>query len=151
MKRLLLGLLGSLAGCQAASPLGPSPLALTVTIETEPVIPTANAAQPWRARWRVRIHETAGLESRLRAVNATVRDAASGARVLPQPYVFLASGALEKGLGSDRLPPDATVVVPGVLEYALPSGGRSATLDVAVQIEDDDGHRTTALARAELR
>lgn len=124
---------------------------LAVAIEAAPVAQTRDRLQPFQAAWRVVIQETGGVGGRLLWVNATVRDAASGARAWPAASVYLGTDQLVPLLGSDRMPAHGTVTVPGQLKYALPSGGRIATVDVAVQLVDDNGHRVSVLTQAELR
>ncbi len=157
----LAALVAGLAGCGGDAVTAPGPssfaavvlpgAALTVTIQADPVAATHDRLRPLQATWRVVIQETAGVSGRLLWVNATLRDAASGARAWPEASLYLGTDALVPLLGSDRLPAGGTLSVPGSLTYSLPSGGRVAIVDVAVQLADDNGHQVSVVAQAELR
>jgi hypothetical protein len=103
------------------------------------------------AEWTIVITETAGVAGSVVFVNATLRDAATGAWAWPMPSIALSADALAERLGSNSVPARGSLSVPGSLQFALPSGGREAVLSVAVQLEDENGHRLTALTQADIR
>jgi hypothetical protein len=82
--------------------------------------------------------ETAGVGGRLSFVNATLRDARTGAPVEPHGFLSDDAAEIQKRLGTDRIAAGGTVVLAQSLAYA--SEGSAANLAVAVQAVDDNGN-----------
>jgi len=124
---------------------------VSVVVETSPVISTTDPERPLLAQWRVVIQNNGNVPAGVLFVNATLRDATSGAKALPRGALSLGVGDIVTYAGTNRVPAGGSLSVPCSLGCALPSGGREAVLSVAVQVLDDNGHRLTATAQADLR
>lgn len=123
------------------APTAPQPQArLTVFVLPNPVIALRDARDPTSrvARWTVQVLETAGVGGVVTFVNATLRDADSGAPVEPQGFLSMDAAEIRRRSGTDRIAPGGTLVLTESLAYA--SNGASGTLAVAVQIVDDNGN-----------
>ena len=137
------------AGCGGpTAPSAPSPprAAVSIMLEGVSVTPSSDPAHPWLGRWTVVVSETGrAVGGRVSAVNATLRDAASGARGAGSS---LTGEQVAAAAGTNLVPAGGSLRVPESLAYALPSGGRRANLSVAVQFQDDTGHSLTVSAEA---
>jgi hypothetical protein len=123
------------------APTAPQPQArLTVFVLPNPVIVLKDARDPTSrvAGWTVQVIESAGVGGAFTFVNATLRDADSGAPVEPQGFLSMDAAEIRKRTGTDRIAPGGTLVVNQSLAYA--SHGAGGTLAVAVQIVDDNGN-----------
>jgi hypothetical protein len=123
---------------------------LDVSILPSPVIVLRDARDPSSrtARWTVQIVETAGVGGVVSFVNASVRDAGTGAPVEPQGFLSMDVAEIRRRAGTERLPARGSLAVPQSLSYT--SLAPTATLAVAVQVVDDDGHVVGQQATARL-
>jgi hypothetical protein len=104
-----------------------------IVVARDPVHPTARTAV-----WTVHVSEVAGVGGRLTFLNASVRDADTGAPVEPGGFLSLDGAEVRALVGTDRLAPGGTFAVPQSLQYE--SAGSRAVLAVAVQVQDDRGN-----------
>ena len=141
---------GNTEASVTASALLPA-ASVSAVIETSPVSSTTDPALPLLAQWRVVIRNNGNVPAGVLLVNATLRDATSGARALPRGALSLGVADIITSAGTNRLPAGGGLSVPCSLGYALPSGGREAVLTVAIQVADDNGHLLTATAEAHVR
>jgi len=132
---------------QDASPTAPSTPSpapaqarLNVLIVPNPVIVLRDPRKPSSrtARWTVHIFENGGVGGAVSFVNATVRDADTGAPVEPQGFLSMDVTEIRKRAGTERLPPGGNLAVPQSIAYD--SFASAATLAVAVQVLDDNGN-----------
>lgn len=123
------------------APTAPQPSARpTIFVFPNPVLVLRDARDPTSrvAYWTVQVIESAGVGGSFTFVNATLRDADSGAPVEPQGFLSMDAAEIRKRTGTDRIAPGGTLVVNQSLAYA--SHGAGGTLAVAVQIVDDNGN-----------
>ena len=140
-------LLSPLAGCAASSPVEPTPApapasaSLSLSVSPNPVTATetGDPETPLRADWVVTI-TTAGAGGAVSFVNATLRDADTGALPDPTGRLSLAAPAIAAQAGTNRVPAGGSLRVAQGLDYALPADGRRGTLVVTVQLIDDLGN-----------
>lgn len=123
---------------------------VSVVVGTSPVTSTSDPELPLLAVWRVVIRNDGNVPASVLFVNATLRDATSGARAVPRGGLSLGVADIITSAGTNRVPAGGGLTVPGSLGYALPSGGRKAVLTVAIQVADDNGHLLTATAEADV-
>jgi hypothetical protein len=135
------------AACRGASPAAPTaaptPVAasLALSLSPDPIVAAENddPDAPLRADWVVTI-TVSGAGGTVSFVNSTLRDKASGALPEPRGTLSLAEAGIVAQVGSNRVPAGGSIRVAQGLAYALPSGNRSATLVVTVQLIDDLGN-----------
>ena len=135
------------AACLGASPAAPTPAptpmaaSLALSLSPDPIVAAESddPNAPLRADWVVTI-TVAGTGGTVSFVNATLRDAASGALPEPRGTLSLAEAGIVAQVGSNRVPAGGSLRVAQGLAYALPSGNRNATLVVTVQLIDDLGN-----------
>lgn len=135
------------AACHGASPAAPAPVptpaaaSLAVSLSPDPIVAVENddPEAPFRADWVVTI-TAAGAGGTVSFVNATLRDAESGALPEPRGTLSLGDAGIVAEVGSNRIPAGGSVRVPQGLAYALPGDNRRATLVVTVQLIDDQGN-----------
>ena len=140
-------LLIPLAGCAASSPVEPTPsptpasASLSVSVSPNPVnaTETGDPQTPLRADWVVTI-TAAGAGGAVSFVNATLRDADTGALPDPTGRLSLAAQAIAAQAGTNRVPAGGSLRVAQGLDYAPPADGRRGTLVVTVQLIDDLGN-----------
>ena len=145
----LLSLPLTLATCRGASPTAPTPTAtptpvaasLGLSLSPDPIVAAENddPEAPLRADWVVTITAT-GVGGNVSFVNATLRDAESGALPEPRGTLSLADTGIVAQVGSNRIAPGGSLRVAQGLAYALPSDSRRASLVVTVQVIDDQGN-----------
>jgi hypothetical protein len=144
--------MGEDASPAAASSPPPAPIQarLSVMILPNPVIVLRDTRKPSSrtARWTVYIFENGGVGGTVAFVNATVREADTGAPVEPQGFLSMDRTEIRRRAGTDRLPPGASLAIPQSLAYD--SVGAAATLAVAVQVMDDNGNLVGQAATARL-
>jgi hypothetical protein len=162
-KMLAAGLLGALCACGA----DPQPLATTadaaatklqqgatfaMTVEPTAFSIGAGASPtPLSASWNVVLRETSGLlGGKVNFINATIRDAQSGAVAEPG-HIVLDAAAIAAAAGGNRIAAGGALVVPFSLRFSLWSGGTAAVVSIAAECEDDTGEAQTTTAQAELR
>jgi hypothetical protein len=143
------------ASCSSPSTPTPSPspsprpkAAITVNVETQPLVPSGDPSRPNLASWIVVIQETNGVGGDLVFVNSSLRDARTGASARPTGNMALGTAEILALLGTTRLEAHGTVRVPENLSYGLASGGRAVRLAVAVQTRDDSTNLITGTAEA---
>jgi len=135
------------AACRGANPAAPTPsptpaaASLAVSLSPDPIVATENDDRdaPFRADWVVTI-TAAGTGGTVSFVNATLRDAETGALPEPRGTLTLADAGIVAQVGSNRVPAGGSLRVAQGLAYALPSDNRRATLVVTVQLIDDLGN-----------
>jgi hypothetical protein len=135
------------AACRGASPAAPTPAptpvaaSLAVSLSPNPIVATENddPEAPLRADWVVTI-TAGGTGGTVSFVNATLRDAESGALPEPRGTLTLADAGIVAQTGSNRIAAGGSLRVAQGLAYALPSENRRATLVVTVQLIDDLGN-----------
>lgn len=135
------------AACRGASPAAPTPAptpvaaSLALSLSPAPIVAAENddPSAPLRADWVVTI-TAAGTGGTVSFVNATLRDAESGALPEPRGTLSLAEAGIVAQVGSNRIPAGGSLRVAQGLAYALPSDNRRATLVVTVQLIDDLGN-----------
>ena len=122
---------------------------LDVSILPNPVVVLRDARNPSSrtARWTVLIVETGGVGGTVTFVNASVRDAGTGAPVEPG-FLSMDVAEIRKRAGTERLPAKGTLGVPQSLAYTSPAAAE--TLAVAVQVVDDNGNVVGQQATARL-
>ena len=135
------------AACRGGSPAAPTPAptpvaaSLALSLSPDPIVAAENddPNAPLRADWVVTI-TAAGTGGTVSFVNATLRDAESGALPEPRGTLSLAEAGIVAQVGSNRIPAGGSLRVAQGLAYALPSDNRRATLVVTVQLIDDLGN-----------
>jgi hypothetical protein len=135
------------AACRGASPAAPTPAptpvaaSLALSLSPDPIVAAENddPDAPFRADWVVTI-TAVGTGGTVSFVNATLRDAESGALPEPRGTLSLAAAGIVAQVGSNRIPAGGSLRVAQGLAYALPSDNRRATLVVTVQLIDDLGN-----------
>jgi hypothetical protein len=136
----------------ASSPAAPASTQarLSVSILPDPILVLRDRRDPTSlaAHWTVQILETAGVGGTLGFVNATVRDADTGAPVGPQGFLSMDTTEIRKQVGTDRLAPGGRLAVPQSLTYN--SEASAAMLAVAVQVLDDNGNVVSSATTARL-
>jgi hypothetical protein len=105
---------------------------------------------PLLARWQVVISASPGAAGRVDFVDATVRDAASGAVAFPSGYLSLSADQVAARAGTDLVPAGGSLSLTEDLQFALPSGGERALVKVAARITDDQGSVVTVTSQAEV-
>jgi hypothetical protein len=135
----------------SAPPPAPAAARLSLQILPNPVVVLRDTRNPSSriARWTVYITEGAGVGGAVRFVNATVREADTGAPVEPQGFLSMDATEIRRRAGTERLPPGGSLAVPQSLSYD--SSGSAATLAVAVQVVDDNGNLLGQSATARLQ
>jgi hypothetical protein len=141
----------AMGGCDAANtrngqgsieaPSAPSPVAhLSLSVLPNPVVVLQDPRDPSAhiAQWTVQIVETGGVGGAVSFVNATVRDALTGAPVEPQGFLSVDAAEIQRQVGTDHIAAGGTLVLMQSLAYS--SAESSATLAVAVQAVDDNGN-----------
>jgi hypothetical protein len=144
-----------LAGCGGDSnPAAPTPTpeppsaALVVTVNAQPVAAGADP-ETHLARWDVVIRETAGVGGGVNLLNATIRDADSGASPEAGGVLILDGTLVTARAGSNRVPAGGSLTVPEERPFSLQSGSTRIVISVAVQLIDDNGHVVTGTGEAE--
>lgn len=158
MKRLAIAMILSGAGCAGEN----DPLALTaatratagaqITVSVQPIalIVIDESDTPLSATWNVVITESSGRSGgTVRFLNATVRDADSGAAAIP-PSLALTETDIAALAGTSRLAAGGSITVPLSLVFGLRSGGQRATVSVAVQVLDDNGQTISSIGQGDL-
>ncbi len=124
---------------------------VSAVVEASPVAPTTDPERPMLAAWTVVIRNSGNVAGSVSFVNSTLRDANSGAQASPRGMLSLGAADIIGLAGTNRVLAGGSLSVPVSMQYALLSGGREAVLNVAVQVVDDNGHRLTATAQADIR
>jgi hypothetical protein len=136
-----------LAGCAASSPVEPTPsptpaaASLSLSVSPDPVTATEtdDPRTPLRADWVVTI-TSAGAGGTVNFVNATLRDAETGALPDPTGRLSLAGTDIAAQAGTNRVAAGGSLRVAQGLDYAPPADSRRGTLLVTVQLLDDHGN-----------
>jgi hypothetical protein len=124
-------------GCGSSTPTVPSVTraALTLTVDPNPVVATLNTLTgAVSAPYKITITETGGLGGELVFVTSSVYDPATGKQV---GLTYYDSADLVVYVGSKRVEPNGTLVVPQAASYTLPNLSKAANLTVSVQLKDD--------------
>ncbi len=100
---------------------------------------TDDPKTPLRADWVVTI-TSAGAGGVVNFVNATLRDADTGALPDPTGRLSLAAPDIAAQAGTNRVAAGGSLRVAQSLDYAPPADGRRATLLVTAQLIDDLGN-----------
>jgi hypothetical protein len=127
---------------EATVPRPSAPLAearLNVFVLPSPIVALRDARNPSSrvARWTVQVFETAGVGGALTFVNATLRDADTGALVDPG-FLSMDAALIRARAGTDRIAANGNLALAQSLDYE--SAGSGARLAVAVQFLDDHGN-----------
>lgn len=134
-------------GCAATSPVAPTSAptpagaSLSLSVSPDPVTATEtdDPKTPLRADWVVTITSN-GAGGTVNFVNATLRDADTGALPDPTGRLSLAAPDIAAQAGTNRVAAGGSLRVVQGLDYALPADSRRATLLVTVQLIDDLGN-----------
>jgi hypothetical protein len=139
----------SWAACGGANPAAPIPTpaptpvaaSLALSLSPDPIVATRSddPKAPLRADWVVTI-TAAGRGGTVSFVNATLRDAETGALPDPRGTLSLAEAGIVAQAGSNRITAGGSLRVAQGLTYALPQNHRRAILVVTVQLIDDLGN-----------
>ena len=122
-----------------------------MTVEPTAFSVAAGTPPPLSAAWNVVLRETSGrVAGKVNFINATIRDAQSGAVAEPG-HIVLDAAAIAAAAGSNRIAAGGTLVVPFSFRFSLWSGGKAAVVSIAAECEDDTGAAQTTLAQADLR
>ena len=114
---------------------------IQVTVEPNPVIGTQNLLTgSVSATYKITIDELAGLGGEVQFVSSTVFDPATGAQVALNYYD---SDDLTVFVGSKRIEPKGTLVVPQTVSYTLPDFAKATSVTVSVQVKDDRDNIST--------
>ena len=100
---------------------------------------TDDPKTPLRADWVVTI-TSAGAGGVVNFVNATLRDADTGALPDPTGRLSLAAPDIAAQAGTNRVPAGGSLRVAQSLDYAPPADSRRGNLLVTVQLIDDLGN-----------
>jgi hypothetical protein len=124
-------------GCSSGTPTIPdvTRAAITISVAPNPVVGTQNTLTgAVTAQYTVTITETAGLGGEVQFVSSTVYDPTTGQQMALTYY----DGAdLTVYVGSKRVEPLGTLVVPQTVSYTLNDLSVPANLSVSVQMKDD--------------
>lgn len=108
---------------------------IQVTVDPNPVPPSQNSVTgAVTVGYRVTITETNGLGGTVQFVSAQVYDPLTGLQVA---LTYFDSADLVVFVGSKRIEPLGTLVVPQTSSYLLPDLRTAALLAVNVQVKDD--------------
>lgn len=135
----------------AATSVSPPRAAVTVSVSPSPIASSdsGDPRAPRLAGWQVVVRETGGVGATVNFVNATLRDAVTGA--LAEPHGVLSQGSSDvlAAAGSNHVAAGGSLAVPQIVTFSL-SGGDSAPgrLEVTVQLTDDNGNVVGASATA---
>jgi hypothetical protein len=150
---LLSPLLLAACGGNAALPTSTAAtLASPLALEIRPDATTPSASDPrsLSMQWTIDIVNRGSSGGSLTFVNATVRDAASGAAVWPSAYVNFGPEELAAQGLPRYLSAGGSLHLTQSLQGRLPSGGRDAAVTVAIQVVADSGDVLTQTAQANL-
>jgi hypothetical protein len=110
--------------------------ALELTVDPNPVPPSQNALTgAVSIGYRITITELAGLGGELVFVSAQVYDPETG--LLAAPITYFDGADLIVFVGTKRIDPGGTLVVPQSTSYLLPDFRTKALLAINVQMQDD--------------
>ncbi len=120
----------------------PAPAGFSIMVNPNPVVAadSTDPDAPLLASWTVKISASSSLGARVNFVNATLRDATSGAEAEPSGILTLGAADITAQAGTNRVEPRSSLTVSESLQYRLPSGGRVGTLTVTAQFRDDNGN-----------
>ena len=108
---------------------------IQVTVDPNPIIGTQNVLTgSVSATYKVTIDELAGLGGEVQFVSSTVFDPTTGAQIALNYYD---SADLTVFVGSKRIEPKGTLVVPQTVTYTLPDLTKQANVTISVQVKDD--------------
>jgi len=108
---------------------------IQVTVDPNPIIGSQNLLTgSVSATYKVTIDELAGLGGEVQFVSSTVFDPATGAQVALNYYD---SADLTVFVGSKRIEPKGTLVVPQTVTYTLPDLAKQTNVTISVQVKDD--------------
>jgi hypothetical protein len=108
--------------------------ALQISVDPNPVPATQDLTGTNTVSYKVTITETAGLGGEMTFVSSSVFDPETGTQVA---LSYFDSADLLVFVGSGRLEPLGSLVVPQTASYLLPDLRKAATLTVSVQLKDD--------------
>jgi hypothetical protein len=136
-----------LGGCAASSPVEPTPsptpasASVSLSVSPNPVTATEtdDPKTPLRADWVVTI-TSAGAGGTVNFVNATLRDAETGALPDPTGRLSLDGPDIAAQAGTNRVAAGGSLRVAQGLDYAPPIDSRRGNLLVTVQLTDDLGN-----------
>jgi hypothetical protein len=138
-------------GCGGSTPTssGATRAELVLSVDPNPVAGTQNLVTgSVSAVYKTSITETAGLGGEMVFVSSSVYEPATGKLVALSYYD---SSDLIVYVGSKRLEPGGTLVVPQTVTYTLSDLSKPATLVIAVQLKDDQSNliNTSLLVKIE--
>ncbi len=134
-------LLALLPACSSNNPVPVTGIvrsAILVTVDPNPIPGAQNPVTlAVTVTYKITLAETAGLGCQVEFVSSSVFDPATGAQVAQN---YFDGADMLVFVGSQRINPLGTLVVPQSLSYALPGNGKTANLVVTVQVKDDNGN-----------
>jgi hypothetical protein len=145
-----LALLAVLPACNSgmSTPTGGNAV-ITVSVDPSPVIGVQNSTtQAMTASFKVKIEEVNGVGGEVQYVSVAVFDPESGAQM---SLVYFDGADLVVYVGSKRIEPLGTFVVPETVSYLLSDGRREAIIVVAVQVRDDSGYLINRSLMAKIK
>jgi hypothetical protein len=130
-------LAAALPSCSSGNPTIPDVVAalLQVTVDPNPVIGLQNPLNgSVSVSYRITIQELNGLGGQFQFVSSTIYDPATG---LQAALNYYDSSDLKVFVGTDRIDPQGTLVVPQSVTYTLSDLGTATNMTVSVQLIDD--------------
>jgi hypothetical protein len=114
---------------------------IQVTVDPNPIIGTQNILTgSVSATYKITIDELAGLGGEVQFVSSTVFNPANGAQLALNYYD---SADLTVFVGSKRIEPKGTLVVPQTVTYTLPDLTKATNVTISVQVKDDRSNVST--------
>lgn len=106
-----------------------------MTVDPNPAIGVQNVLTgSVTVSYRITLQELAGLGGNIEFVSSTLYNPSTGEQIALNYYD---AADMKVFVGSDRIEPKATVIVPTSLTYTLPDLTKATSITVAVQIRDD--------------
>jgi hypothetical protein len=149
-------LLAAVACGQGSSPtaLTPTRASFTVSVTPSPVtaercnpqcLSTTGAAFAFSAPFTVRLQESTGIGANVNSVTVT----GSTGAVTFAPVVFGSTEILQEA-GSNHVGPRGSLAIPINIVYTTPAGTPNLTLNISVQLTDDQNHQVTASSQVNV-
>jgi hypothetical protein len=114
---------------------------IQVTVDPNPILGSQNGLTgSVSATYRIVIEELAGLGGEVQFVSSTVFDPATGGQVALN---YFDSTDLTVFVGTKRIEPNGTLIVPQTVSYTLPDLAKETNVTVSVQVKDDKENVST--------
>ena len=128
---------------------GVSAAQIVVSVDPDPIRGIQNTVtKAVTATFEVKIQELNGLGGEVMFVSTSTFDPESGAQI---GLIYFDGADLVVYIGTKRIGPKDTLVVPETTSYLLSEGRKEATVVVSVQVKDDYGHLINRSVMAQVQ